>query len=94
MNRWSACFFGAFFVCAALAQTSTDDAARANRADRSFYGPYYRSGSLWEAAIGKHAGLKESIRFKARYTGQVDAVRVYFMVNSTPGHLDSSTSAR
>jgi hypothetical protein len=54
---------------------------------------YYRSGSLREAAIGKYAGIKESIRFKARYAGQVDAARVYFMVNSTPGHLDFSTSA-
>ncbi len=88
MNRWSACFFGAFVVCAAFAQTSTDEAGKADRADGSFYGAYYRSRSLWEAAIGKYAGLKESIRFKARYTGQVDAVRVYFMVSITakPGY--------
>ena len=93
MNRGSACFFGAIAVCAVFAQPSTDDAGKADRVDDSFYGAYYRSRSLWEAAIGKYAGLKESIRFKARYFGQVEAVRVYFMVNSTPGHLDSSTSA-
>ncbi len=84
MNRWSACLFGAFVVCAAFAQTSPHDAGRADTGDGGFYGAYYRSRSLWEAAIGKYAGLKESIRFKARYTGQVDAVRVYFMVNITP----------
>jgi len=81
MNRWSACFFGTFVVCVAFARTSTNDAGRADRADGSFYGAYYRSRSLWEAAIGKCAGLKESIRFKASYTGQFKDGRWEYSTN-------------